>query len=722
MLLHEKEYLRLRAWKSRLTETATGPDHDPQAEHSALFTQAIEAYDRGEYSLAIDLLDEALSKGLSSAVALNNKGASLDALGRRSEAEECYRSSISESPSYELAWHNLGNCMFAQERYWSALRAYRKAHKLNPDRIENLIGISESYNEIGLRRRSRLTTKKITIPKGGDASLWLTKADLYLEARDGISSVVCCKWYIAMKPDDALGHVHLGGVKHELGEYDDAIRSFEKALKLSPNDPHIWNNFGYSCFCAGRTDRALAAFDRAIELNPEYKHAWYNKGYSLHGVDRLEEAVKCYRKALAIDAADPVLLNNLGNALYNLGHYAESIPLFVEAIDVDPDYEIAWNNIGNALEKMGRYEDAIPFHDRSLEIRPGFDYALYAKGVCKVAVGEPEEGYELLLESLDVNPTYDEAWKARSSAARHLGRMDDALSSIDIALTMNPMLCDGWLERGDMLLEAGDGVGAHESYSKALMCAGELESMYAHEGDTWRVKAVALSRLGRHGEALESAVRAITSRNPDKSAVPLAFEICRISGVIELPPELIEVVDRLGDIDVVLPYAAFLAQRGDWNGVVRRLSEFNPEDLTAAGRSMLVTALANTEGPGIAYQFVTRCPEDESHRLAAEVAYLSGDWSEAADGLRVVLDESPGDYSTAIRLANALLSLDRLEEALDAAEVASGIDTSDWEPHELIARAFDGLGNVRGAAKARARADELRESCLPRPDGFLSAG
>jgi predicted Zn-dependent protease len=123
-----------------------------------------------------------------------------------------------------------------------------------------------------------------------------------------------------------------------------------------------------------------------------------------------------------------------------------------------------------------------------------------------------------------------------------------------------------------------------------------------------------------------------------------------------------------------------------------------------------------------ASEFVTRCPADERSRLAAEIAYSSGDWDEAADGLRAVLDRSPGDYSTAIRLANALLVNDRFREALDAASVAAGIDTSDWEPYELMARAFEGLGNAKGACKARARAEELKEKCRTRPAGRLFAG
>lgn len=679
---------------------------------SELFAKANEAYDRGEYILAIELLDDAIFDGPPSVVALNNKGAALDALERREAAAECYRSAISRSSSYELAWHNLGNCLFAQERYGQAARAYSKAARLNPERVENLIGLAESLIESGNHRRARAAIEEISTAAEKARSLLLVQADLYVEALDGDSAVERCKKYISSDPNDVLGHAHLGGVRHELGDYRESIRSFERALKLSQDDPQIWNNFGYTCYCAGQTDRALAAFDRAIEIDPEYKHAWYNKGYSLHGVDRLEEAVRCYEKALAIDPADPILLNNLGNALYNLGRYADSLPSFVEAIDVDSDYEIAWNNIGNALEKMGRYEDAIPFHDRSLEIRPDFDYALYAKGVCKAATGEVEEGYELLLESLDLNPSYDEAWKARSLVARQLGRMDDALSSIESALAVNPLLCDGWLELGDMLADLGDGSGAHASYARALESAEELASKMPLDGDPWRTRASVLSRLGRYAEALESAIRAVRSRHPDMSALQLAFDICRVSDVSELPPELAEVADGQKAIDHVLPYVAFLARRGDWSLVAQKLSAYAPEDLTSVARSTLVRAISVTEGREKALAIASRCPEDERDRLVAEVEYSSGNWKDAIRRFRAVLDKTPGDHLAALGLADALLNDGRFREAAEAASIAAGVDTSDWEPHEIMAEAFDSMGNDKRAFEARRRADELKARCV----------
>jgi tetratricopeptide (TPR) repeat protein len=694
-----------------LTETAQVGDPASLGDVSELFDRANEAYDSGDYIRAIYLLDECISREPSSVVAYNNKGAALDAIGRMEAAEECYRAAISRSPSYELAWHNLGNSLFAQERFRAASKAYTRAHSLDAGRVENLIGLAESRVESGRRRKANSAIGLMSAAAERDHSLMLIQADLYVLTREGDKAVERCERYISAHPEDVQGYVHLGGVRHEMGRYDEAISVFERALELAPDDLQIWNNLGYSYSCAGQTDRSLAAFDRAIEIDPLYKHAWYNKGYALHGVDRLEEAIVCYQTAVEIDSQDRVLLNNLGNALYNLGQYAKSIPMFVEAINVDPDYEIAWNNIGNALERMGIFREAIPFHDRALDVRSDFDYALYAKGVCKGAIGEPEEGYDLILESLDLNPSYDEAWNARSRMAVMLGRLDDALASVERSVTLNPRFCEGWIDRGDILLDLGDGSGAEQSYLQALRCLDAVVGENESDGEPWTLRARIFMRLARHSEALTSMIRAAESRHPDSSAVSLAFDLCRMADIVDPPQELTTIAAKTGDPDTAVAHARYLARKGDWPAVKAVLPFSEPESLSLDARLLLVRAYVSEEDLESATLLRESCPERDREEVEAELRLASEDWAGAVESLERVLSVRPGDHRAAVSLARAYIRAGRPREAIQAAEVASGIDPQDWEALETKAEACDALGLSSRAGRARERAAHLLARC-----------
>src|SRR4030065_2423019 len=280
------------------------------ADGAELFERANAEYDAGNFELAMELFDKVLETGLVNEVIYNNKGTTLDAIGRGDEALACYEKAISLNPSYELAWHNLGNSLFIQELYERSARAYAKAARLNGDRKENFSGLAAAYARAGMKEKAKAAVQKLGRFAEKDDSILLLQADLYLEANHLELGRERCQEYISRHPDDVSGHARLGAMSHEMGELNSAIYAFSRATKLNPEDKELWNNMGYSCFSRGYLDRALECFDKAIKIDPNYKQAWYNKGYAFHGADRLEEAVECYETAISLDPYDQGPWNN----------------------------------------------------------------------------------------------------------------------------------------------------------------------------------------------------------------------------------------------------------------------------------------------------------------------------------------------------------------------------------------------------------------------------
>ena len=674
-----------------------------------VFSDANEEYDSGNFQTALELFDRAIDQGVGNEVVWNNRGAALDALARHEEATESYKKASLINPSYELAWHNLGNSLFIQEQFEQAARAYLKAASENPGRKENWSGLAASYSSAGKPRKARAAIAEMDRFVKSDHSTLLLQADLYLEA--GFSELAAAKSraYVSRNPAAVEGYAHLGAAEHEMGDYNHAIETFEQALKLAPGDKEIWNNLGYTYFCAGHLTRAVECFDKALEIDPRYKNAWYNKGYAYHGADMLEDAVMCYEKALQEDSMDRVLWNNLGNALYNLGRYVESIPKFVEAIGVDPDYEIAWNNIGNALEKIGLYAEAIPFHERSLDISPEFDYALYAKGVCKAHTGELENGYDLVLESIALNPSYDEAWKARSTIAGQMGRLDEALWSIEEALTLNPEFDQGWTQRGEILLSIGDAEGAHASFEMALRCLENVRLEVASGLTTLVRRGELLARLGRFDEALVNyETAALTGKN-----APSVYKVLELSMFLdrrELPRGLKEVISRLAVPALDLAYASFLLDAGKPSDAEKVLSRIKA-DAVIEPRLAFMKARARalqTDADGAAEALQSGKADDAStHLLKAELSEGLGDYARAARDYAMALDHSPSNALAATALAWTHLRLKRYRAAIEAADLAIGIDPVNWEPHKIKSEAFAALKDPERATEERAKATSL---------------
>ena len=704
-----------------MTQTPTEGRPAPETDAPPLLDQANSEYDAGHYERAMELFEKIISLGRESEVVLNNRGAAQDALGMHAMAAASYRAAVALNPSYELGWHNLGNCLFGQELYKEASVAYTRALALNPTRWENASGLARSETKLGNMKKAKGAIDKLKPLADGDDSILLTQADLYLHAGWRTEAAECCKRHISRRGDSVDGHALLGNVYHDSGDFAKAAQSFENALEIAPEDPEIWNNLGYSYFCAGLLDRALMCYDKAIELDLRYKHAWYNKGYALHGADRLEEAVQCYWSAISVDSDDKVLWNNLGNALYNLGGYAESIPKFVEAIRVDPDYEIAWNNIGNALERMGLYAEAIPFHDRSLEIRPGFDYALYAKGVCKSMVGDSEEAYDLILESLDLNPLYDEAWKARSRVARQLGRLDDALSSIETSLSVNPEFDEGWIDRGEMLLSIGDPEEAERSFEAALRCLDAPPSRTAYGLAALARKAAVLRRLGRFEAALAAYETLSGMGRMDDVMASSVFSLARYLGLKTVPSSTKAMLENSVGQHTKMSYVEFLLDCGDTEAASRMLAALDRDE----GGPRMAVAEARVKAMSgdvdAAMELVASVSKEERdpdiQKAMGEIFESAGDLRSARACFEEVLSRRPSDFGAALSLTRVFERMGEHRAAIRAADVAIGIDDAEWEPYDLKSRAYAALGESGKSEAAKAMASERLSGSGQTADG-----
>ena len=61
-----------------------------------------------------------------------------------------------------------------------------------------------------------------------------------------------------------------------------------------------WNNKGFALASLGQYEEALKAYDKAIELKPDFSVAWNNKAFSFSSLGRYEEALNAYDKAIEL--------------------------------------------------------------------------------------------------------------------------------------------------------------------------------------------------------------------------------------------------------------------------------------------------------------------------------------------------------------------------------------------------------------------------------------
>jgi type IV pilus assembly protein PilF len=148
-------------------------------------------------------------------------------------------------------------------------------------------------------------------------------------------------------------HGMYGLVYMNLNDNVRAEESFERALRISPNDADINHNYGWFLCQTKREPQSIKYFLAAIR-NPLYPAPW--RSYSAAGVCTLKSDAKSkdaeafFERALRLEPDEPTALLNLGQIRYSQGNVGEARKLVARYNKlVTPSAESLW--LGVRIER-----------------------------------------------------------------------------------------------------------------------------------------------------------------------------------------------------------------------------------------------------------------------------------------------------------------------------------------------------------------------------------
>ena len=102
-----------------------------------------------------------------------------------------------------------------------------------------------------------------------------------------------------------------------MGQINDSIVSYKKALEINPNDADTFNNLGIAFDEHERLDDAIQSYRQALSIQPDLAEAHNNLGHTLCKLHYYKDAVKAYEKVLALKPNLDYVIGNLVNTKMN---------------------------------------------------------------------------------------------------------------------------------------------------------------------------------------------------------------------------------------------------------------------------------------------------------------------------------------------------------------------------------------------------------------------
>jgi adenylate cyclase len=128
-----------------------------------------------------------------------------------------------------------------------------------------------------------------------------------------------------------------------VGDYESEIEMADRAVALNPNSFRAWSCRGQVYRTAGLPEEAVQSFERAIRmspLDPLLHRAFTGMGFALIELRRFDEAIVAGKKALRQNPSYSLAHRCLASALAHLGRDAEAREAAARLLELDPAFTI----------------------------------------------------------------------------------------------------------------------------------------------------------------------------------------------------------------------------------------------------------------------------------------------------------------------------------------------------------------------------------------------
>ena len=293
--------------------------------------------------------------------------------GRLPEAMKAFENAVDQDPECAYAWHGMGVAHSIESRTNAAIGCLERALELQPHASAGRALLIREYRRAGHNERANemlaaLDGNPRTIPFAfQDPIIEQDVTPLNRSARAMLSralrarnqgrlqhSIDLFKEAIEQDPRFTLAKANLAGVLLTLHRFTEAEMLARQVLADRPDDASFRDLLGTSLFRQRKFDGALRAFQRAGELEPDQGNHWYRTGGVLSWQGKPREALAMFDKAAQLDhtsvearigaAIMQARLEQLPEAKERLARCIEQFPHSVQAkmnwvriLSADPD-------------------------------------------------------------------------------------------------------------------------------------------------------------------------------------------------------------------------------------------------------------------------------------------------------------------------------------------------------------------------------------------------
>jgi tetratricopeptide (TPR) repeat protein len=197
--------------------------------------------------------------------------------GDKGQAESLFNRALSVEPLNGSAHLNLA--MFAKERrdFEFAMKSVRNALKDDSTNANAYDVLAQIYYDLGRYKLALLVADAGLSELDSDhTGLWTTQGLIQLKMDDVIKAVRSFQKAVDLSPDNFAARLNLGLITFNYRDYDKSYQLLSEAVKLRPNSVEAIISHAVVARTLKRYDEARSGYNKVLELAPNHPGALFN--------------------------------------------------------------------------------------------------------------------------------------------------------------------------------------------------------------------------------------------------------------------------------------------------------------------------------------------------------------------------------------------------------------------------------------------------------------
>ena len=274
------------------------------------------------------------------------------------QAAYYFKEALKIEPCFKDALNNLGTIDFQQNLFEEAINKYNKAIACDAKFLPAYFNRANTYYELKAYFKAQQDVDRIIAEKPDTAVVYFLQGLIATKMRDFPVALTAFDKALRLDGSNVEYLVNRGTVKYYLRQLDDAQKDLEKAERLNPKEPNIYNTLSMIAISRGNYDGALTLIGKSLSLAPNQPYYLNNRGFVLLMKNRNAEAMQDIDQSILLDAENGWAYRNKGIYYMSTGDAENSIRMLKQALSMDNFIDGIHFYLGSAYLKNNQRKEA----------------------------------------------------------------------------------------------------------------------------------------------------------------------------------------------------------------------------------------------------------------------------------------------------------------------------------------------------------------------------